>query len=309
MDETNGLTEVLEQDEARPEPTAEERSAIDAAKSGYSRVKGVRAAQAPAPKPQEAASETPPADSPAPAPEASAPAAPEPNPQAAPAAPDVATLSQHLTELKQQVGQLAAEAGTPSAEIRKLQGEIGSINRTLKQLAKSDDAPADLAAALAKAEEAAKEYPELVGPLVAVIKAMQHQQQSAPAQEPQPPAAAQESRSPEQIAQEASVNAAKSALLEVHPDFYEMKKTPEFQAWFKAKPAEYQSRIQSTWNPAVLAAMADEHKASLKRKAENTKRLEGAVTPKGTAATVTSSAPSELDLARQGYAKQRSKRL
>lgn len=190
----------------------------------------------------------------------------------------VATLAEELKALKAKV---ASTNSDPDA-VRKLHGEIGNINRTLKALQTAsetpDEAPADdeLAAALANAEAAAEEYPEVVGPLVKVLKAsMARQQQAKPAV-------------PEDLDERVATAVSKQretdaieALKEEHPDFMTVRDTPEYKTWIASKPPEFQTRFNTTWNPAVVARGLTEFKDSLKKREQKQTRLATAVTPQG----------------------------
>lgn len=293
------------------------------ARAAYDRAKSARATSTKTPAPAiEAKTETGreqvlPADSPpqetAAEPEP-APVPQETNASAAPAPQDrIAELSGVLKGLQSEVKELS-KGGTTATEIRKLQGEIGSINRTLKQLSKSDDAPADLAAALAQAEKVADEFPEIARPIVNAIKAMQSAANAVQQPEPEisfaPQVDPQEAeRQRTQARDEARREAAIESLKEIHSDFWDMKKTPQFQAWYAKQPPERRSKVESTWNPAVLAKLADDYKATLRRKVDNQQRLDAAVTPQGTTGNPRPTAPSDEELARQAYQRYRSKRI
>lgn len=189
----------------------------------------------------------------------------------------VATLAEELKALKAKV---ASASSDPDA-VRRMNGEIGNINRTLKALqtasAKPDEAPAEdeLAAALASAEAAAEEYPEVVGPLVKVLKASMARQQAKPA-------------APEDIDERVATAVsrqretdAREALMEEHPDFMTVRETPEYKTWLASKPPEYQTRFNTTWNPAVVARGLTEFKDSLKKREQKQTRLATAVAPQG----------------------------
>lgn len=183
-------------------------------------------------------------------------------------------------ELKALKAKISASSGDAD-EIRKLHGAVGDINRTLKALqstsTKPDEAPADdeLAAALASAEAAAEEYPEVVGPLVKALKASIARQPAAQAQ-------------PEDLAERVTAAVSKAretdaieALKEEHPDFMTVRDTPEYKTWLASKPPEFQERFNTTWNPAVVARGLTEFKDSLKKQAQKQTRLATAVAPQG----------------------------
>lgn len=255
--------QVLEQPEA---PTEAEELA--SAQAGYGRK--TRGDEPPVNEPAaQPAAEEPAAEQPAGSPAAELPAA-EPEPK-------VADLAAELKALKEKV---AATTSDPEA-VRKLHGEIGNINRTLKALqstsTKPDEAPADdeLAAALASAEAAAEEYPEVVGPLVKALKASIARQPAAQAK-------------PEDLAERVTAAVSKAretdaieALKEEHPDFETVRDTPEYKTWLASKPPEFQQKFLTTWNPAVVARGLTEFKDSLKKQVQKTNRLATAVAPQG----------------------------
>lgn len=187
------------------------------------------------------------------------------------------TLAEELKALKAKV---ASASSDPDA-VRKLNGEIGNINRTLKAMqstsAKTDEAPADdeLAAALRNAEAAAEEYPEVVGPLVKALKASIARQPAAQAQ-------------PEDLAERVTAAVSKAretdaieALKEEHPDFETVRDTPEYKTWLTSKPPEFQQKFLNTWNPAVVARGLTDFKDSLKKREQKQTRLATAVAPQG----------------------------
>lgn len=197
-------------------------------------------------------------------------------PKNEPAAPTVASLADELKALKERV---AAANSDPEA-VRRMHGEIGNINRTLKALqksAKAEDAPVDdeLTAAMKLAEENAVEYPEIVGPLVKALKVAVARQPAAHVQ-------------PEDIDERVTTAVSKAretdaieALKEEHPDFMTVRETPEYKTWLASKSPEFQERFLTTWNPSVVARGLTEFKDSLKKQQEKQTRLEKAITPKG----------------------------
>ena len=194
----------------------------------------------------------------------------------APPEPTVSNLAQELKDLRERVKSTAGDADS----VRKLHGEIGNINRTLKQLqgpAPAEVAPADdeLAAALKDAEASAEEFPEVVGPLVKALKASLARQ--APAQ-----------AAPEDISERVTTAVqkqreqdAREALADEHPDYETVRDTPDYQAWLASKTPEFQERFTTTWNPAVVAKGLTEFKDSLKARERKQNRLAAAVTPQG----------------------------
>lgn len=255
------MSEVIEQPVVQTE--AEELASVQA---GYNKARGIEppAEESPATT-QDDPAETDQVQAGASAEEL--PAAPEPT---------VTSLADELKALKARV---AATNSDPDA-VRRMHGEIGNINRTLKALqspAKAEAAPADdeLAAALKSAEAAAEEYPEVVGPLVKALKASIARQPAVQAQ-------------PEDIDERVTTAVsriretdAREALMEEHPDFMTVRETPEYKTWLASKTPEFQERFLNTWNPAVVAKGLTEFKDSLKKREQKQTRLAAAVTPQG----------------------------
>lgn len=257
------MSEVLEQPVVQTE--AEE---LASAQAGYG--KKARSDELPADdqasQAQDAAAETPTGDAAATA--AELPATPEPT---------VASLADELKALKEKV---AASSNSDPEAVRKLHGEIGNINRTIKALQnppKGEEAPAndELAAALASAEAAAEEYPEVVGPLVKALKASIARQ---PATQFKPEDIDERVTTAVSRIRETD---AREALMEEHPDFEQVRETPEYKTWLASKPPEFQERFNTTWNPAVVARALTEFKDSLKTREKKQSRLAAAVTPQG----------------------------
>ncbi len=241
------------------EVVQEDAEALAEARAGYN--KGSRAEEAPAPaEPVEAES---PAEE----------VAPEPT-ETERIAADLASLKQHVAAIKSQAD---------PTEVRKLYGEIGNINRTLKDLQQQKSETAtnaeadDLQAALDAADKVALDYEEVAGPLVKAVKALaarapQQQATSAPVDID----AKVEERVKTIIAKQAV-----EALTEEHADWASVRGTQEFKEWLGNKPLEYQTRMNSTWNVAAVSKMLDEFKAIQKTKATKQQRLSSAVTPQG----------------------------
>lgn len=189
------------------------------------------------------------------------------------------SLAEELAELKAKVSTLASDSD-PSA-VRKLHGEIGDINRTLQKLQASKPEPEpelapvsdELTAAMKAAEEAALDFPELAGPIVTALKALNAKQVPV-AQAPVVDVAAE-------IAKQREIDAIE-ALADDHPDFETVRSTPEFKAWLTTKTPEYQVKLDTTWNPAVVSKGLTEFKESLRVKQKKQDRLAAAVVTPGT---------------------------
>lgn len=182
--------------------------------------------------------------------------------------PSVTTLAEELKALKAKV---AASANDP--DVRRLHGEIGNINRTLKQLQTPAAAPVedDFTAALKEAEKVAEEFPELAGPLVKALKTSMARGQQLPDVG---------NLVSEEVARIRQVDAIE-ALREEHPDYETVRDTPEYKNWLSSKTPEFQERFLSTWNPAVVSRGLTEFKDSLKTRERKQTRLAAAVAPVG----------------------------
>jgi hypothetical protein len=177
-----------------------------------------------------------------------------------------------------------------------MHGQIGEINRTLKQLqtSKPEAAPVDdeLTAAMKEVDGVAEEYPEVAGPLVKAIKALGTARKQKAEQEPididgRVAARVAELRQKEAI----------EALAEEHPDYETVRETPEFKTWESTKTPEYQNRLRTTWNPAVVSKGLSEFKESLKTKQKKQDRLAAAVvTPGASQQAKPSTLPDEAGL-------------
>jgi len=210
----------------------------------------------------------------------------------------VEDLAEELKALKAKV---SSSAGEPDA-IRKMHGEIGNINRTLKQL-QTPAAPDsnELSAALKDAEAVAEEYPELAGPLVKALKA------AIAADKPraQPVDAVDFGEKIAQAVIERKRADDIEALADSHPDYREIYASEEFKKWLSAKPAAYQEKLNSTWNPAIASKGLDEFKESRKAQERNKNRLAAAVAPQGMQQRAQpSTLPDEAGFA-AGYSKHR----
>lgn len=225
---------------------------------------------------------------------------PEPAPQEVEAEPVEETppepsVADELKALKAKVTALASTSD-PDA-VRRMHGEIGDINRTLKKLQSPKEAPAEdeLAAAIKEAE--ASEFPEITAPLLKALKALSTTRQAQPEQSVD--IAASVSTEVEKRLE----RLAREALEEEHPGWNETTKTPEFSAWFASKPPEYQTKYGKSENPAVAAKCLTEFKDSLKVRQKKQERLESAVTPQGTPQKPAASTISDDEALMRGYKK------
>lgn len=185
----------------------------------------------------------------------------------------VKTLADELRDLKARVSASQHDPDT----IRKMHGEIGNINRTLQEIKSPPPEPVvetdEDSAAL---DEITKEYPELAGPLVKNIKALQDKMaklSTTPRSDPSDEIAAQV----QAIRQKDAIE----ALEEEHPDYAAINSSPEFKKWLSTKPPEYKARIENTWNPAIVSRGLTEFKNSIKKSNEKHTRLAAAITPRG----------------------------
>ena len=200
------------------------------------------------------------------------------------------TAEDAIKALKSQVSELNA---TPAA-VRKIYGELGNIQRTLKQLQEQPKPvagaqSAEVKTAIASAEAVAKEYPELAGPLVAALKLLSVPQQVAASS----PTIDVDSAVREGITRARKMDAIEALRFD-HPDYATVRETPEYKAWLESKDAKFRDTFINTWNPTIVSRGLDEFKTwrtaqAQAAKAVKTKRLEDAITPKGEGPSTTSS--------------------
>lgn len=209
----------------------------------------------------------------------------------------VKTLSDELKDLKARV---SASQNDPDT-IRKMHGEIGNINRTLQEIknrppAKTVEIDEDAAAL----DEITKEYPELAGPIVKNIKALQDKlgqlsanQHGVPINDINDQVA--------KVVQERIQRDAVELLKEEHPDYTDIYQSQEFKTWLSTKPPEYQARLESTWNPGIVSKGLTEFKNALKKSKEKNTRLASAITPRGVPQRAESSVLPDEDGLMIGY--------
>lgn len=276
----------------------DEAAALAAAEAGYRKATG-----AAEPAPLEAAAEPIESDSGLQAPANEVPTEPDLSaPEPSQSAQDA--ISEQLEALKAQVRELKS-SGADAEAVRRMHGEIGNINRTLKQLQSQKDAPADeeLAAALKGMEERAAEFPEILGDSVKVIKHLQ-QQLAAKSQEQQPDAQAAPTAGGEPV-EEVARKAAEQKLVEVideiHPDRRAVVESRDFKAWFAKQPPESQTKWNSSWNPVVVSECLTSYKAHVAALKSKQSRLESAVGPSGGQQRGVPSTLSNEEAAMRGY--------
>lgn len=191
-----------------------------------------------------------------------------------------------------------------SDAVRKMHGEIGNINRTIKQMqsAPQSAAPAtdEVAEALIAAEAIANDFPELGAPMVRALKALAARAPQA-AQAPDIDIDATVTAKVETIRRQDAME----ALAEEHPDYETVRETPEYKAWLSSKTPEFQDRFLHTWNPAVVAKGLTDFKDSLAAKQKKQNRLAAAVTPQGVPQTGGPSTIPDDQGFLNGYAKKR----
>ena len=216
--------------------------------------------------------------------------------------PPPPSVDDRIAELATQVGQMRE---TPT-QIAKLHGKSGELNRTIQQLQQAGGAAgevsADVTKALAEAEAVAADFPELAGPLVNVMKALSAHRPNAaaPVQLPDIPA----------MVQAARVEDAMEILTDDHPDWLELRDspTPEYKSWLGQKDDAWRSRYFGSNNPLYISRQLTEFKTwrdtAQAAQEKKTKRLEGAITPKGEGTPTTSTLPDSAGLT-AGYNKVR----
>lgn len=218
-------------------------------------------------------------------------------------------LAEQLAALKEEVKARSSEYSPE--DIRKMNGDIGDINRRLKALepppqpATAPAAPEneELAAAMKQAEQLAEDFPELAGPLVAALKASVKAQPQVSQPAAQAIGVEEISAIANKAAQNARIAAAQEALEEEHPDWTTVRNTPQFKEWFSSRPADYQEKLTNTWNPAVVARGLTEYKESVRTKQQKQNRLSSAITPRGVPTPPAPSKLSDDEGFARGYAK------
>jgi hypothetical protein len=212
-------------------------------------------------------------------------------------------LEERLAAFKEEVRTIAN--GDPVA-VRKLHGEIGDINRKLKQLEPKpapQPAPVDeeLAAAMQGAERVAEDFEELGGPLVTALKAVvantgrRASEQSTITTEQLNEQVQVEAKRLQDAAEKRQYDEAVIVLKTDHPDFATVKDSPEFFAWVKAKPAELQEVIFHTENPVLAARYLTEFKDVQRVQQKKQDRLSSAITPTGVPAPTTAQSKMTAD--------------
>ncbi len=237
-------------------------SAIESMTAGYNKQRGITPDDEPPPPSQEEVTSEP-----------EAPVAEE---------PAVPTVDETIAELKQRIADLAE---TPQS-VRKIYGELGNIQRTIKELKQHPQTAAgtpsaDVLEALKQAESVAEEFPELAGPLVKVLKAMSTHTPAVPASSPSIDIEATIAERVTAIKQQEAIE----ELQEEHPDYVTVRDTAEYKEWLAGKDAAFQEKFLNTWNPRVVSKGLTEFKAwrdkAQAAQEKKQSRLEAAITPKG----------------------------
>ena len=235
-----------------------------------------------------------------PAPVVDVPQAVETPIEATPVEDPVSHLADELQALKARIHDTTEDKQT----IRRLDGEVGNINRQLQQLtAKPTASDEEWTATLKEAEGVAAEFPELAGPLLKAIKGIPRQSVDIDAK------VQTEVSKVRQEFVKLREDDAIEALREEHPDYATVRETPEYKTWLNSKTPEFQERFNTTWNPAVVARGLTEFKDSLKVRARKQDRLAAAVSPQGVPQKAESSILSDEEGLNVGYYQKGRKRL
>jgi hypothetical protein len=263
----------------------DDSNAIDSMTAGYNKSRGIEQ-EAPAPEVEAAPVE-----------------------QAEPEAVEVAAVEPPAPDLAAEVAALKAqiaELGGTSASVRKIYGELGNINRVVKQLQAAPQGAAGqsekYAEVLKKAETVAEEFPELAGPLVELVKELSSTPRAASS-----PSVDIEAVVASRVS-EMTTQQAVEMLADEHPDFMEVRTTPEYEEWLNAKGTEFREKFINSMNPFYVSKHLSEFKAQrdAARAAKEVKknRLEAAVTPTGEGASGPTVLPDTAGLS-AGYNKVR----
>lgn len=232
-----------------------------------------------------------------------------------PAAPQQPSVEDRLADLMSHVARVEDTS-------TKAHGKIGELNRTILQLQQraaaqpepqSGEVSAEVLEALKQAEAVAEEFPELAGPLVNVMKALTKRAAPQPATTPAVLAAAA-AETPDIDSMVASrveqlrMQDAIEVLADEHPDWSEVRETPEYKAWLGTKDEAFRTKFLTSKNPLYVSKQLTEFKAwrDVAQAAEQKKRqrLEGALTPEGEGTAGPSKLPDSAGLA-AGYNKVR----
>ena len=209
----------------------------------------------------------------------------------------IRSLSDELKDLKARV---SASQNDPDT-IRRMHGEIGNINRTLQEIKNPPPAQTvEIDEDAAALDEITQEYPELAGPIVKNIKALQDKLSSLSANQHSAPIDDIDDRVTRAV-QERTQRDAIELLEEEHPDYTAVYKSQEFKTWLSAKPPEYQVRLENTWNPGIVSKGLTEFKNALKKSKEKNTRLVSAITPRGVPQKAGSSVLPDEDGLMIGY--------
>jgi len=226
-------------------------------------------------------------------------------------------MAEQLAAFKEEVRAMTSSGDSDA--VRRLHGEIGNINRTLKQL-EPKPAPAvapvdeELTAAMQGAEKVTEDFPEFGGPLVAALKAVEKagrrpQEQQGMTQEQIE--AQIEARANQLLAaeQERQRNDSVKVLKIDHPDYDTVMRSKEFDTWVNAKPADLRETIIHTENPLLAARFLTEFKESQRAVQQKQNRLASAVTPKGVAAPPAQSKLTDDEQLWAGYKSRAGRRI
>lgn len=209
----------------------------------------------------------------------------------------IRSLSDELKDLKARV---SASQNDPDT-IRRMHGEIGNINRTLQEIKNPPPAQTvEIDEDAAALDGITQEYPELAGPIVKNIRALQDKLGKLSANQHSAPVDDIDDRVAKAV-QERTQRDAIELLKEEHPDYTAVYQSEEFKTWLSAKPPEYQARLENTWNPGIVSKGLTEFKNALKKSKEKNTRLASAITPRGVPQRAGSSVLPDEDGLMIGY--------
>ena len=93
------------------------------------------------------------------------------------------------------------------------------------------------------------------------------------------------------------------SLDEVHPDRHQVTQSADYKQWFAALSPEIQTKVQNTWNPAVVSQHLTDFKKVVEARKSKQARLDAAVAPKGGAQKPGPTSLTNEQAAMRGYRK------
>ena len=235
---------------------------------------------------------------------------PEPATDPEPEPKYVQLTEEELNSLKAKAGEVDLIKEELHKKVSGAFGKIGGLEQIVRNLQQSTAAGQPLQLTDEDFAEISEEYGDLGGKLKNLLTKIKGT--GAPAAID--PSFIEETKSTAVTLAKAEI--AQETLDETHPDWRQVIGLPteqgipqtEFRQWLATQPAEYQARVNTAYNPVTIGRAIDSFKAAKQAKEEAEKasalsrkrRLEAAVTPRGTGGAAPS-APTEDDAFEQGF--------